>query len=68
MKANVAESFFIGDHPINDYQGSYKLGFKSIWLEGSHSWPQNLNIETPLKIKHLSELCPLIEQLKKSEI
>ena len=61
MNAKACDSFFIGDHPVNDYKGSYDLGFKSIWIEGAHSWPATA--EALLKISDLNELCPLIRTL-----
>lgn len=33
--------WFIGDHPVNDYQGASAAGMQPIWLSGFHSWPEN---------------------------
>lgn len=61
MGCTAEEAFFIGDHPINDYMGSSKLGFTSIWFEGAHAWPENY--EKPLSIRSLGELYPLVSNL-----
>ena len=32
--------WFVGDHPVNDYQGAATAGMRAIWLRGFHPWPQ----------------------------
>jgi putative hydrolase of the HAD superfamily len=61
MDCKVEESFFVGDHPENDYLGSTSLGFTGIWLEGSHAWPEDLL--RPLSVKNLNELCAKVRNL-----
>lgn len=61
MDCRAEESFFIGDHPANDYMGSTELGFTGIWIEGAHPWPGTH--DKPLSIRNLSELCPLVRSL-----
>lgn len=34
--------WFVGDHPINDYQGANAAGLLAVWLRGFHHWPMNL--------------------------
>ena len=36
------QCWFIGDHPVNDIDGARKAGMQTIWLNGFHSWPENL--------------------------
>jgi len=33
------ETFFVGDHPINDILGSVEVGLIPVWLEGINVWP-----------------------------
>jgi len=61
MACHANDAFFIGDHPVNDYLGSTAMGFTAIWLEGAHPWPKD--IDKPLSINSLHELCPLVRNL-----
>ena len=62
MDCIATQSIFIGDHPINDYLASEKLGFKALWLKGSHVWPTDQ--EPPQRvIRSLSEIHPIIKKL-----
>lgn len=31
---------FVGDHPVNDYQGARAAGMQAIWLRGFNPWPR----------------------------
>lgn len=49
------QCWYVGDHPINDIDGSRTAGMRAIWLEGFHTWPEN--IEKPChSIVSLSEV------------
>ena len=39
MACAPSDGVFIGDHPINDYQGSLRAGLIPVWFQGSHRWP-----------------------------
>ncbi|WP_428239955.1 HAD family hydrolase [Gynuella sp.] len=42
LRCQAADAIFVGDHPINDYQGALSCGMKAIWFRGFHIWPENL--------------------------
>lgn len=48
IKTTPQQSLYIGDHPINDYQGATQAGLKALLLNGfhplDHIQPQNLNV------------------------
>ena len=57
-----AETYFVGDHPVNDIAGSQAAGLTPIWLCGQIPWPD----PTPLpqyKILRLTELLHLIDRV-----
>lgn len=62
MDCKASEAAFVGDHPLNDYQGSKKTGMLPIWFRGSHKWTS----DRPAKyaISHLSELLPLLSGIQ----
>ena len=50
--------WFVGDHPVNDIQGSRAAGMRAVWLAGFHAWPADGVATTTLAA--LSELEPLL--------
>ncbi|KAA3533206.1 HAD family hydrolase [Pseudomonas savastanoi pv. fraxini] len=36
------QCWFVGDHPINDYQGAKAAGMYAVWFQGFHSWPEGI--------------------------
>jgi len=38
------QCWYIGDHPINDIEGARKAGMQTIWLQGFHAWPENIEM------------------------
>ncbi len=40
-----SNTWFVGDHPINDVIGSQDAGLRPIWMSGFHEWPEGY--ETP---------------------
>ncbi|AJQ94698.1 HAD family hydrolase [Gynuella sunshinyii] len=42
LQCQATDAIYVGDHPINDYQGAMDCGMKAIWFRGFHIWPQNL--------------------------
>lgn len=62
MKCKAKDAYYVGDHPVNDIQGSTLSGFTAIWLAGSFDWPES--IEKPLSISRLTQLAPLIKKLE----
>jgi len=53
------ECCYVGDHPINDIQGSRNAGLKTIWIKGFHDWPENIK-PADHSIQHLSEIIDLL--------
>ncbi|WP_018883242.1 HAD family hydrolase [Paenibacillus massiliensis] len=56
MKVSPQETWYVGDHPVNDVQGASRAGLRTVWLEGFEEWPDEV-IECPQHtIRQLSEL------------
>ena len=54
---------FVGDHPVNDVQGSARMGMTPVWVAGHHAWPDDL--EPPAwQIESLSELILLLAKIE----
>lgn len=60
IKTRPQQSLYIGDHPINDYQGATQAGLEALLLNGfhliDHTKPVNLNV-----IDHLDEVLPYLD-------
>ncbi len=54
-----AECWYVGDHPINDIDGARKAGMQSIWLEGFHPWPKNMEMPA-YSVKSLADVKSVI--------
>ncbi|PHN25163.1 HAD family hydrolase [Pseudomonas sp. ICMP 561] len=55
------QCWFVGDHPLNDYQGAKAAGMYAVWFQGFHSWPEGI-IPAESSITSLDELPNLISQ------
>lgn len=64
MKCLPEQAVFVGDHPVNDYQGSQDCGITPVWFEGSHEWPHTEPAE--YSVKKLSELPDVIHRILRS--
>jgi putative hydrolase of the HAD superfamily len=53
------QAWFVGDHPENDILGAYRVGLRTVWLRGAHTWPGNQAVPHH-QIDHLRELVPLL--------
>lgn len=52
---------YVGDHPINDYQGAGNAGLTPIWMHGFHPWPHT---EAPrYQISDLAQLPNLLQTI-----
>lgn len=55
LQVKPEQSWYIGDHPVNDIQGARYAGLTPVWLEGYMSWVEG--IEKPRHvIRELREL------------
>lgn len=61
MNCTADQSIFVGDHPVNDYQGSKEFGMTPIWFEGSHDWPHSEPAQ--YSVSNLAELRPVIRSI-----
>lgn len=50
------QTYFIGDHPVNDIWGAGKAGLQGIWLQRKHAWDEQLDIQPWKIICELDEL------------
>lgn len=63
LNVPASDLCFVGDHPVNDVQGSARMGMTPVWVAGHHVWPDDL--EPPAwQIEYLSELIPLLEKIE----
>lgn len=59
LQVRPEECWFVGDHPLNDYQGALEAGLHAVWLRGFHDWP----LEMPAARVSISSLHELLELL-----
>ncbi len=52
------ESFFVGDHPVNDIEAPKKLGFKTIWKKNKHFH----DVKSDYIIEDLSEIIHILHK------
>ena len=57
----ASQTWFVGDHPINDMLGAAASGLRAIWLTGFHPWPTD-HPEPQWHIRTLSELVEMIHR------
>ena len=63
MGVEPSEMMYVGDHPLNDVEGSRKAGCVSVWVKTTGTWifPE---IEKPtLQIETVEELPALLEEI-----
>lgn len=53
--ADPEDCWFIGDHPVNDIHGARRAGMRTIWLQGFHPWPDDVE-RPPFVVGSLSEV------------
>lgn len=62
LSATPAETWFVGDHPVNDILGASAVGMNSVWLRGSIAWPDGQ--EEPMsQIRSINELISVLPAL-----
>jgi putative hydrolase of the HAD superfamily len=37
-----SSGWHVGDHPVNDIEGSRRAGLQPVWFSGVHPWPKEL--------------------------
>lgn len=55
----LENTWFVGDHPLNDMLGARSMGMKGIWMIGSHEWPDE-HPHPDYQIENLRELLPIL--------
>ena len=40
-KSDTDETWFVGDHQINDVKGARDVDITTVWMTGSHDWPDS---------------------------
>ncbi|MGN7455405.1 HAD family hydrolase [Paenibacillus pasadenensis] len=50
------QALFVGDHPVNDIQGAYFSGMKTVWLRSSQAWPDEAAALPDAVISELAQL------------
>jgi len=55
----AAQVWFVGDHPEKDMLGAGRAGLRTVWLRGTHPWPDT-QAAPHYQIDHLRELVPLL--------
>ncbi|UNK20309.1 HAD family hydrolase [Paenibacillus sp. N3/727] len=62
LNVNPRESWYVGDHPINDIQGAVDAGLNAIWLKGFMDWGENIE-EPKYIIDHLNVIKEVLEEV-----
>lgn len=61
LGVSATNTWYVGDHPVNDYKGARDAGLNAIWFEGFQEW--GLSEEKPeFSIKRLNELFTIFER------
>jgi putative hydrolase of the HAD superfamily len=60
----ASETWFVGDHPVNDILGAAAVGLRAIWLTGVCPWPTD-RPESPWQIAALGEIVELVHSERK---
>lgn len=61
LKLRPNECIYIGDHPVNDMEGSYLAGMNTIWIKVNHPWKDGLQAEPLYTIEKLEELLKIFD-------
>lgn len=56
LGVSPVETLYVGDHPLNDIQGAYFSGMKSIWLKRVQPWPDEAPALPDAVITELAQL------------
>ncbi len=60
LGVKAEQTWFVGDHPVNDVQGATEMGMTAIWLEGFQPWPHDR--ESPAhSVQSLDQVPALLE-------
>lgn len=59
LEVDPCDAIYVGDHPINDIQGSRNAGMHSVWLQGFMDWVPSIN-EAEYKINKLEQILELM--------
>ncbi len=60
IRTDAQDTWFVGDHPLNDILGAAACGLTPVWMLGSHAWPRD-HAEPHMQIRSLHELVSLVE-------
>ena len=55
LSCSSANSVFVGDHPMLDVNGARQAGMQTVWVQGFHTWPEQL-APPDVSITELTEL------------
>jgi putative hydrolase of the HAD superfamily len=64
LNLTAAETYYVGDHPINDIAGAETIGMTGIWLSGHLPWPEN----APPPKHPINRLIQLLHLIDKEDI
>ena len=56
LEVSASQTWFVGDHPINDVQGASDVGMKAFWFERE----QRTEVVDAVRLENLSELMDLL--------
>lgn len=60
INMNASDTWYIGDHPVNDILGSASTGLTPVWVHGIHPWIDGHD-EPSFQIESISQLSSLIK-------
>ena len=64
LGCRAADTWFVGDHPVNDVLGAAAVGLRAIWLTGVCPWPPD-HPEVQWQIATLEDIVELVHSERK---
>jgi putative hydrolase of the HAD superfamily len=61
LGCQAADTWFVGDDPVNDVLGAAAVGLRAIWLPGGHPWPRDCPAP-PWQIAALTDIVALVHR------
>lgn len=59
------EMMYVGDHPLNDVEGSRRVGYTPVWVKTTGTWPFHDIEKAPYEVDTVEELPELLKRIDK---
>ena len=60
-----SEMLYVGDHPLNDVEGSRRAGYTPVWVKTTGTWFFDDIEKAPIEVDTIAELPEILEKLNK---